>query len=73
MEMDFPEFLHILGLLLTMQVYEIHGPHRMYWTEGDDIFPSFEFGKIMSYHRFDDILRFLQLSFDEDPEQQTLL
>ena len=54
-----------------MEVFEIHGPCKMYWNEeGSDLFPAMNFPKIISCIRFDEIARFLQLSLDQDHNQQ---
>ena len=56
-----------------MEVFEIRGPCKMYWNEeGSDLFPAMNIRKIMSCTRFEEIARFLQLSFDQDPDQQIL-
>ena len=55
------EFLHFLGILLSMEVVEIHGPRRLYWSSGDGIFPGMKYGDIISYSRFEDITKNLQL------------
>ena len=71
--LNLDEFLHFLGILLSMEVLKIHGPHKMYWNEeGNDLFLAMNFGKIMSCIRFKEIVRFLQFSFDQDPDQQIL-
>ena len=31
-DMDFDEFLHVIGIFLAMEVHEIHGPRRLYWS-----------------------------------------
>ena len=36
-DLDFSEFLHLIGILIAMEVYDIHGPRRMYWEEGNGI------------------------------------
>ena len=43
------EFLHFLGILLSMEVVEIHGSRRLYWSSGDGIFPGMKYGDIISY------------------------
>ena len=56
-----------------MEVFEIHGPCKIYWNEeGSDLFPAMNLGKIMSCTRFQEIARFLQLSFDQNHDQQIL-
>ena len=37
------EFLHFLGFLLSMEVVEIHGPRRLYWSSGYGIFPGMKY------------------------------
>ena len=68
--LNLDDFLHFLGILLSMDVFEIYGSCKMYWNEdGSDLFPAVNFGKIMSRTRFEEIARFLQLSFDQDHDQ----
>ena len=56
------ELLHFLGILLSMEVFEIHGPRKMYWNEeGTDLSLAKNFGKIMCWTRFKEIAWFLQL------------
>ena len=67
------EFFHFLEILLSMKVFEIHGPCKMYWNEeGSDLFLAMNLGKIMSLTQFKEIARFLQLSFDQNHDQQIL-
>ena len=53
-----------------MEVYQLHGPRRLYW-----LLPNWpiKFSDIMSRHRFESILQYLQFSFDEDPDTQVLV
>ena len=38
-DFDLDEFLNLMGILLSMEVYKIHGPRRMYWNkEGKTFF-----------------------------------
>ena len=61
--MDLDEFLHVLGLLLAMEVYEIHGLRRLYWSSNiNELFPGTNFEKVMACKRFERIIAFLQLS-----------
>ena len=54
-----------------MEVYEIHGPRRMYWnTEGTNFFPAMNYGKIMSRSRFEELVRHMQLSFGKDDDKE---
>ena len=70
-DIDLDEFLNLLGLLLEMEVYVIHGPRRLYWAKSrHDLFPSFDFGKIMSRNRFEQIIKFMKLSVSDDEDQQ---
>ena len=72
-DVDFDEVLHVLGLLIAMEVYEIHGPQRFYWSsQVNNLFPSMDFGNIMTYRRFETILEYLQLSNLDDEDQQIL-
>ena len=67
------EFLHILGLLLAMEIYDIHGPGCLHWSESEHtLFSSMKFGEIMSIKKFGNILKYLKLSENEDKEQQLL-
>ena len=71
--LNLDEFLYFLGILLSMEVFEIHGLRKMYWNEeGSDLFLAMNFENIMSCTRFKEIARFLQLSFDQDHDQQIL-
>ena len=46
---------------------------RMYWhTEPEGMFPACNFGRVISIHRFEQILNVLQLSENEDMDQQVL-
>ena len=72
-DMDLDEFLHVLGLLLAMEVYEIHGPRRLYWSSNiNELFPGMNFEKVMACKRFERITAFLQLSGAIDADQQVL-
>ena len=68
--MDQVEFLHFLGILLSKAV---DGPIHLYWTNGNGQFPSMNYGKVMSRNRFEDIMRYLQLSNDSDKELQGII
>ena len=71
-DVDFDEVLHVLGLLIAMEVYKIHGPQRFYWSsQVSNLFPSMNFGNIMTYW-FETILKYLQLSNLDDEDQQIL-
>ena len=72
-DMSFDEFLNLLGIFLSMEVFEFHGPRRMYWSkEPQGIFHAMDFGRFMSRDRFECIIRLLQLSRDDCPDQQVL-
>ena len=72
-DIDFDEVLHVLGLLIAMEVYEIHGPQRLYWSpKVNNLFPSMDFGKVMACRRFETILKYLQLSNSDNEDQQIL-
>ena len=72
-DLELDESLHIIGIFLSMEVYEIHDSRRMYWNqESDGIFPAMNFGKIISRQRFESVVANLQLSWEEDPDQQVL-
>lgn len=63
-DLDLDEFLNLMEIFLSMEVYEIDGPRRMYWnTEGTNFFPAMNYRKIMSRSRFEDLMRHMQLSF----------
>ena len=48
-DMDFDEFLHVIGIFLAMEVHEVHGPRRLYWSnEHNGILPSMNFGEMIS-------------------------
>ena len=67
---DHVEFLHLLGILLSVEVVDIHGPRHLYWANENGLFPSMNSGKVLSGNRFEDIMRYLQLSNNSDPDQQ---
>ena len=63
-DLDLDDFLNLMEIFLSMEVYEIDGPRRMYWnTEGTNFFPAMNYRKIMSRSRFEDLMRHMQLSF----------
>ena len=66
------EFLHFLGILLSMEVVEMDGPRRLYWCNGDGIFPEMKYRDIISYSPFEGIMKNLQLLHSNDPNQQLL-
>ena len=62
-DLDFDDFLHELGLLLPMEVYETHVPCRLYWyPEMTDLFPSMNFEKVTNYKRFEKTMMYMPLS-----------
>ena len=71
--MDLDESLHVLGLLLVMEVYEIHGPRKFYWSSNiNKLFPGVNLEKASACKRFERIIAFLQLSGAIDADQQVL-
>ena len=72
-DLDIDESLHVLGLLLAMEIFYIHGPRHLYWLNSEHtLFTFMKFGEVMSIKRFENILKHLQLSEDENEEQQVL-
>ena len=72
-DMDLDDFLHVLELLLAMEVYEIHGLRRLYWSSNiNELFPGIKFEKVMVCKRFERIIAFLQCSGAIDADQQVL-
>ena len=69
---DHIEFLHFLGILWSMEVVDLHGPRHLYSANENGLFQSKSYGKVMSRNRFEDIIRYLQLSNDSDPGQQII-
>ena len=68
-DVDFDE-VHVLGFLIVMEVYKMHGPRRFYWpSQVNNLFPSMDFGNVMPYWRFETILKYLQLSNLDDDQQ----
>ena len=56
-------FLYVFGLLLAMEIYDIHGPQWLYWLNSEHtLFPFMKFGELMSIKRFENILKLFQLS-----------
>ena len=70
--LDHLEFLHFLGILLSMEVVDIHGPRHLYWANENGLFPSMNYGKVMGHNQFEDIMRYLQFLNDSDPDQQII-
>ena len=61
--MTIDDFIHVMGMLYSMEVYHQLPVRRMYWnTEPIGIFPAMYFGRVMSKSRFEEILRCLQIS-----------
>ena len=66
-------FLYVFGLLLAMEIYDIHGPEWLYWSNSEHtLFPFMKFGEVVSIKRFENILKHFQLSENENEEQQVL-
>ena len=56
-----------------MDNFEIHGPRRLYWNEEESLlFPGMNYGKIMSRTRFEELAKYMQLSFDKEDDKQIL-
>ena len=56
-----------------MEVYEIHGPRRLYWSSNmNELFLGMNFEKVMVCKRFERIIAFLQLSGVTGADQQVL-
>ena len=66
--------MKFLGLMYAMVIVKI--PNRcMYWDTSlsdSSLFPEINFSKYMSHHRFEEILSFLQFSFDPDKDKQIM-
>ena len=74
-DVDFDEVLHVLGLLIAMEVYKIHGPQRFYWSSQvniNNLLPPMDFGNALTNQKFETILKYLQLSDLDDEDQQIL-
>ena len=41
--------VHVLGLLLEMEIYDIQGPRCLYWLESEHL-PSMRFDEIYNEH-----------------------
>ena len=73
-DVTFEEFIHVLAILYSMEVQQLP-ERRFYWNEVDNgIFKALNYGELfgVSRHRFEDILRFLRFSQDEDMDDQIL-
>ena len=71
-EITLDEFLHLLGLIYSMEVQKLP-ERRMYWSTTDDgIFKGMNYGAVMSRDRFESILINLKLSKSENKDQQIL-
>ena len=57
-------------VLLSMEVVDIYGPMSLYWANENGMFSNMNYGKIMNHNRFEDIIKYLQLSDDSDSDQQ---
>ena len=69
---SYDELIKFLGLMLSMEVYVLPERH-MYWFEKSfGVFPGLNFGKHMAKSRFEDIMRYLQLSSNPDPDDQII-
>ena len=71
-DIDFDEFLHVIGIFLAMEVHEIHGPRRLYWWSEHNNISQHEFWwnhlmQTVWKHRCK-----LQLSLTKSPEQHVL-
>ena len=56
-----------------MEISEIHGPRRLYQNEEENLlFPDMNYGKIMSRTRFEELAKYMQLSFDKEDDKQIL-
>ena len=66
------EMLHLFGILKAMEVYKL-SERRMYWASmKDTMFPAINFSEFMTITRFEEIVKFLQLSNSPDPDKQVL-
>ena len=61
-------WITLKGILLSMEVVDIHGPRHLYWANENVLFPCMNYGKVMNCNQFED-MRYLQLSNDSDPNQ----
>ena len=62
-----------MGILLSMEVVQINGPRWLYWSvEGDELFPAMNYGKILKRNHFEEVLKYMQLLFDKEVDQQIL-
>ena len=70
---DLDDFLHFLGIFISMEVFEIHRPCRLYWSKEDNfLFLGRNFGKIMTRTRLEEMEKYMHLSFDDDHDKQIL-
>ena len=69
----FDEFIHIPGILFIMEVVQLP-ERRMYWYETSDrLVPAFNFGKVISLHRFEEFLNYVRFAEEEDDINQQVL
>lgn len=60
------------SLIYVVEVYKLL-ERRLYWnSEEYGIFPVMNFGKVIGRNRFEDILKYLELSHASDPNEQRL-
>ena len=66
------EMLHFFGILKAIEVYKL-SERRMHWASmKDTMFPAMNFSEFMTITRFEEIVKFLQLSNSPDPDKQVL-
>ena len=67
------KFLHAVGILLSMDVVQINGPQQLYWKkEGNELFPAMKYGKLKKWNHFQEVLKYMQFSFDKEEDQEIL-
>ena len=71
-EFTYDEFINILGLFYFMEVVRLP-ERRMYWSSTpNELFPGFNFSRVISINRFEEFLNFWQLGNGDDVDQHVL-
>ena len=71
-DITFEEFIHVLGILYSMEVYRLP-ERRMYWSVEDVVlYKALNYGRFIGLTRIEKILHFLQFSHNEDKDEQIL-
>ena len=66
-ELELAEFIHYVAILYSMQIVQLPEREMYYWsTAASGIFPAFNYGKHMVYHRFNKVTRSFDISYSKN-------